>query len=141
MKKTLKAFLQRGLAFGGFGPIVLGIIAAVHQLIAGEPLAVDGIQLLLAIVSTYLLAFVQAGVSVFNQIESWSLPRSLLCHFGTLYVAYVLCYLVNSWIPFHPSVILVFTAVFVVTYFVIWLAVYLSVRAFERRCNEKLNKN
>ena len=138
MKRTFKIFLHRGLTFGGFGPIVVGIVAAIHQLVSGESIATNGVQICLAIVSSYLLAFVQAGATVFNQIESWSLPRSMLCHFGTLYVAYVLCYLVNSWIPFHPIVILVFTAVFVLVYLVTWLAVYLSVRAFERRCNERL---
>lgn len=138
MKSTFKIFLHRGLLFGGFGPIVVGIVAAIHQLVDGSPMVIDGLQICLAIVSSYLLAFVQAGATVFNQIESWSLPRSMLCHFGALYVAYVLCYLINSWIPFHPIVILIFTAIFVFGYFAVWISVYLSVRAFERRCNERL---
>ena len=78
MKSTFKIFLHRGLLFGGFGPIVVGIVAAIHQLVDGSPIATDGLQICLAIVSSYLLAFVQAGATVFNQIESWSLPRSML---------------------------------------------------------------
>lgn len=48
-----------------------------------------GGQVCLAIISTYLLAFLQAGASVFNQIGAWTLPKSLFCRFATLYAAYV----------------------------------------------------
>ena len=99
---------------------------------------VNGGQILLGIVSTYILAFVQAGVSVFNQIEHWSLPKSLFCHFGLLYIVYVLCYIINSWIPFEWGVIWIFTAVFVVVYFVIWFIVYFIVKATSKKLNSKL---
>ena len=128
-----KRFLQRGIAFGGFGPIVTAIVLA---LIPGVTLT--GGQILLAVVSTYVLAFVQAGASVFNQIEHWPLPKSLLCHFGSLYVVYSLCYLVNSWIPFEPMMLVMFTAVFVLVYAVVWLTVYLCVRATSRKLNTKI---
>lgn len=128
-----KQFLQRGLAFGGFGPMVASIVLA---LIPGVTLT--GGQILLAVVSTYALAFVQAGASVFNQIEHWPLPKTLLCHFSLLYVTYSLCYLLNSWIPFEPMVLIIFTAIFVVSYFLIWGIVYLCVRAASRRLNDKI---
>ena len=128
-----KRFLQRGIAFGGFGPIITAVVLA---LIPGVTLT--GGQILLTVVSTYLLAFVQAGVSVFNQIEHWPLPKSLLCHFGSLYVVYSLCYLVNSWIPFEPMMLVIFTAIFVLVYAVVWLTVYLCVRGASRKLNEKI---
>ena len=137
-KRFLRSFLLRGMMFGGFGPIVLGIICLCISASGTEAPIGGGLEVCLGIVSTYLLAFVQAGATVFNQIEEWSLPRSLLCHFSTVYAAYVLCYLVNSWIPFDWRVLLIFTAVFVVGYLIIWLSVFFSVRAFERRCNERL---
>ncbi len=128
-----KQFLQRGLAFGGFGPMVAGIVLA---LIPGVTLT--GSQVLLAVVSTYVLAFVQAGASVFHQIEHWPLPKALLCHFGLLYVTYSLCYLLNSWIPFEPMVLMIFTVIFVVGYFLIWGIVYLCVRAASHHLNDKI---
>lgn len=128
-----KQFLQRGLAFGGFGPMVAGIVLS---LIPGVTLT--GGQVLLAVVSTYVLAFAQAGASVFHQIEHWPLPKALLCHFSLLYVTYSLCYLLNSWIPFEPMVLILFTAIFVVGYFLIWGIVYLCVRAASRRLNDKI---
>ncbi len=139
MNNYAKEFFKRGLIFGGFGPIVMAIIFYIISLCT-EGFSVNGGEVLLAIVSTYILAFVQAGASVFNQIEHWSIPKSLLCHFGLLYIAYVGCYLLNSWIPFEPMVVAIFTAIFVVSYFVIWITVYLCVKAAERKMNKKLAK-
>lgn len=139
MKKYLKEFLRRGLIFGGFGPIVVGIVFAILGW-ALEDFHIEGWQILLAIVSTYLLAFVHAGASVFNQIEHWSIGKSLAFHFISIYLAYSITYVVNSWIPFEPMVLVIFTAVFVVTYAIIWLSVFLAVRATEKKLNKSLRK-
>ena len=125
--------------FGGFGPIIAGVVFAILGATL-EDFHLDGWQILLAIASTYVLAFLQAGASVFNQIEHWSLAKSLLCHFVTIYLAYSLCYIANSWIPFEPMVLVIFTAIFVVAYFVIWFSVYFAVRATEKRLNKNLKK-
>jgi hypothetical protein len=107
--------------------------------LSGVELVLDGVDLFIAIVSIYLLAFVQAGVSVFNQIESWSVARSLFFHLSSIYLAYVVTYLVNTWIPFEPIVILIFTAVFVIAYFAIWLTVYFVTRAVTKKMNNRLS--
>lgn len=133
MNNYAKIFLLRGMLFGGFGPLVAGVV-----FVCIPDVVLTGREVLLAVVSTYLLAFVHAGASVFNQIEHWSLPKSLLCHFGSLYLAYSLCYVVNSWIPFEPMVLAVFTLIFVAIYFVIWGIVYLCVRGESRKLNTKL---
>ena len=138
MNKYVKEFLHRGLIFGGFGPVVVGIVFAILQYTV-EGFSLGGTQVLLAIISTYLLAFVQAGVTVFNQIEHWSTVKSLLCHFGSLYAAYSVCYVANSWIPFDSMVLVIFTAIFVVMFFAIWTVVYLSVRAASRKFNKTLH--
>ncbi|MBE6636967.1 MAG: DUF3021 domain-containing protein [Ruminococcaceae bacterium] len=138
MNRHVKEYLHRGMLFGGFGPIVLGIIFLIHEL-TGNGLSLSGFELFIAILSTYLLAFVQAGASVFNQIEEWPLAKSLACHFGSIYVAYSLCYLINSWIPFDLLVFLIFTAVFVLVYAVIWLTVYLILKSTSKRMNKTLS--
>lgn len=137
MNKYLKEFLHRGLIFAGFGPIVLGIIFFVLSKTLDD-FFVSGGQIFLGILSTYILAFVQAGVTVFNQIDHWSTPKSLFCHFGMLYAVYVLCYILNSWIPFEWGVIGIFTAVFVSTFFIIWFIVYFIVKVTSRKLNKKL---
>ena len=139
MNKYLKSFLHRGLIFGGFGPIILGIIYTVIQS-TQKDFSLSGPEVLTAIVSIYLLAFVQAGASVFNQIESFSLPKSVLCHFSVLYAAYVICYLVNNWIPFNPKVIAIFTAIFLIVYFIVWITVVSILKITTKRLNEKLKQ-
>ncbi|MBR6533566.1 MAG: DUF3021 domain-containing protein [Clostridia bacterium] len=138
MKNYVKEFFKRGLMFAGFGPVVVGIIYLILSKTV-EGFTLNGVEVFTSIVSIYLLAFVHAGASVFNQIDHWPLMKSLLCHFSTLYLAYVLCYLINSWIPFDINVVLIFTAVFVVVYFVVWVIVVLSIKAVSRKMNNKLS--
>lgn len=137
MNKYVKSFFHRGLIFGGFGPIICGIVFLVLSLTLND-FSLSGTEIFLAIVSTYLLAFVHAGASVFNQIEEWSVAKSLLYHFVTLYFAYSFCYIANSWIPFDLRVIMIFTAIFVALYFVIWITVFLCIKAASRKLNSKL---
>lgn len=137
MNKYLKQFLHRGLIFGGFGPVILAIIYFIISKTVNN-FAFSGKEVMLGIISVYLLAFLQAGATVFNQIEHWPITKSLLFHFSTLYVAYVLCYVLNSWIPFIPEVLIIFTLVFVLIYFVIWFTVYISVKTFSKKANQKL---
>ena len=137
MNKYVKQYLQRGLAFGGFGPIILGIV---YAFLEGniEGFALCGGEVLLAIASTYVIAFVQAGSSVFNQIEHWPLAKSLAFHLGSLYAVYTLAYIANTWLPFEPIALIVFTAVFLAVYFAVWLGVYLSVRNVGKKMNNRL---
>ena len=116
MNKYLKEFLHRGLMFGGFGPIVMGIVFFIIEKTV-DGVSFNATEVLLAIVSAYLLAFIQAGATVFNQIEDWPLPKPLLCHFVSLYIAYSGCYLLNTWIPFEPMVLVIFSVAFTATFF------------------------
>ena len=137
MNKYVKEFIHRGLIFGGFGPVILGIIYFILSKTV-DGFMLSGLEVMIGIISTYLLAFVHAGASIFNQIEHWGISKSLLCHLSTLYVAYSLCYVINTWIPFEPKVLLVFTIVFLTIYFVVWGIVYLSVKNISKNCNAKL---
>lgn len=137
MNKYLKEFLLRGMMFSGLGPIILGIIYFILSKAVND-FFLSSFEILLGIVSTYILAFVQAGATVFNQIEHWPITKSLFCHFGLLYVAYVVCYISNSWIPFEWDVVGLFTVVFVVLYFVIWFTVYFIVKATGKKLNSVL---
>ena len=139
MNKYLKEFFHRGLMFGGFGPIIMGIVYFILSSTLDE-FSLSGGEMLVTIISTYLLAFIQAGASIFNQIEHWSPLKSILIHGSVLCASYVLCYLVNSWIMFNVTVVLIFIAVFTLSYLVIWFTVFLCVRASSKRLNAKLKK-
>lgn len=137
MNKYVKEFFHRGLMFGGFGPIIMGIILLIINA-AGEAVTLTAKDYFISTVSIYLLAFVHAGASVFNQIEHWSIPKSVLYHFLSLYIAYSLCYIGNSWIPFEPKVLLIFTAVFAAGYVVVWLTVVIILKSTSKKLNRKL---
>lgn len=133
----VKSFLHRGLLSGGFGPIVAGIVyLCLH--FALEDFTLGGDEVFLAILSTYLLAFVHAGSGVFYQIEAWSLGKSILCHFSLLYASYALCYVLNDWLPFAPLSLAIFTAIFAAIYAVVWLCISISIRLTVRRLNKQL---
>ena len=137
MKFYLKTFLHRGMLFGGFGPIVAAIVYLILSYTV-PGFSLSGGEVFMAVISTYLLAFVHAGASIFNQIEHWPIAKSMLFHFGALYLVYSLCYLLNGWIPFDAAVFLIFTAVFIGAYLVIWLSVFLAAKATGKRLNATL---
>ena len=138
MNIYVKEFIKRGLMFSGLGPVTTALVIFIISHFE-ENLHLGASQVLIMAVSTYILAFVQAGATVFNQIEHWSVPKSLACHFSSLYAVYVFTYLVNTWIPFNINVILVFTAIFVATFFIIWTVVFLAVRHLSRKLNKNLH--
>lgn len=137
MNRYVKEFLHRGLMFAGFGPIIVGIIYFILSYTVKD-FSVGGKENFIAILSIYILAFVHAGSSVFNQIEHWGIMKGLLCQLGTLYIAYLICYLINSWIPFEITVVAIFTAIFIVAYLAIWGIVYLCVKGNAKKLSEKL---
>lgn len=126
--------------FGGFGPIILGIIYFILSNTIDE-FSLDGGQVLVAIISTYFLAFIQAGASVINQIEHWSPMKSLLVHMAILCAAYIGCYLVNSWITFNLMVVLSFIAIFTLGYLVIWFTVFICIQAASKKLNSELKSS
>ncbi len=133
----VKDFFLRGLLFAGFGPMILGIVYLVlHYHL--EDFTLTGTTVFRGILSTYLLAFIHAGSGVFHQIESWSPGKACLCQLSLLYASYVLCYVLNDWLPFEPLAVAIFTAVFAVGYGIICLTVYLSVHAAAKRLNRSL---
>ena len=137
MNKYLKSFLHRGLIFSGFGPIIIGIIYLILQNTV-EGFSLSGGEVFLAIVSTYLLAFVHAGASVFTGIEEWGLAKSFACHFGVLYATYSVCYLANDWIPRSIVGFAVFTGIFAAVYLLVWAIVVICIKAASREFNKRL---
>ena len=135
MKKFLKEFLLRGLICASGGPIVLAVIYG----ILGATGAVEAFspnEVCLGIVTITLLAFIAAGMTAIYQMEQLPLPMMILLHSGGLYVAYILTYLINGWLPNSLIPILAFTGIFVAGYALIWLIIYLV----EKAKADKLNK-
>lgn len=137
MKEIVKEFIKRGIAFCGFGPIIASIIILIIS-INDKDLIVSPIQFATITLSTYLLGFIHAGTSAFHQ-EDISILKAMGLQLLFLYFAYLGSYLINNWIPFDWSVIIIFTLIFVGGYFIIWITIYLIIRYRIKKLNQKLN--
>lgn len=135
MKKFVLEFLRRGLIVSGIGPIVLAIVYLIlQQTAAVETLSVN--QVCIGIFSITALAFIAGGMNAIYQIERLPLMIAILIHGGILYISYLVTYLLNDWLDFGALPIIVFSAVFVVGYIVIWAIIYSIIK----KNTDKLNK-
>ena len=139
MKKILLEFFCRGLAACGLGPIVLAIFYLIlqHQ---GTVQNLTVNQVCTGIFSLSALAFTAGGMNVVYQIERLPLMAAIAIHGSVLYFSYLATYLVNNWLEWGTSPILVFSGVFILGYLLIWAIIYSVIRRNTRRVNEALRK-
>jgi len=139
MKKFVLEFLRRGLIAAGIGPIVLAIVYLIlQQTAAVETLSVN--QVCIGIFSITALAFIAGGMNAIYQIERLPLMLAILIHGGVLYVGYLGTYLLNDWLDFGILPMIVFTAIFVVGYIIIWVIIYSIIKKNTMKLNEGLKK-
>ena len=139
MKKFVLEFLRRGLIASGIGPIVLAIVYLIlQQTAAVETLSVN--QVCIGIFSITALAFIAGGMNAIYQIERLPLMVDILIHGGILYISYLVTYLLNDWLDFGALPIIVFSAVFVVGYIVIWAIIYFIIKRNTDRLNKMLKQ-
>ena len=139
MKRFTLEFLRRGAIASGIGPIVLAIIYMILQQVAEvETLTVN--QVCIGILSLTALAFIAGGLNALYQIERLPLMVAILIHGSILYVSYLATYLINDWLDFGAIPIIIFSAIFVIGYIVIWAIIYSIIKRNTARVNEILNQ-
>ena len=139
MKRVVLDFVNRGLIAMGIGPIVLAIV----YLILKKFDAIDTItvnQVCIGIFSLSALAFIAGGMNAIYQVERMPLMTAILIHGGVLYIGYLGTYLLNDWLDFGVIPMIIFTAIFVVGYIVIWAIIYSIIRRNTAKLNEMLKK-
>ena len=135
MKRYIFEFFRRGFIACGFGPIVLAILYLIlQQQSVIKTLTVN--QVCLGIFSLSALAFIAGGMNVIYQIEQLPLMVAILIHGSVLYVSYLATYLLNDWLEWGMTPILVFSGIFIVGYFAIWAIIY----SITKKHTEKLNQ-
>lgn len=137
MKNYVKAFFVRGMMFAWGGPIVLAIVwLCLKQ--AGVMSTLTVKEGALGIISTAVMAFAVAGISIVYQIEK--LPKIIagLIQFAVIYFNYLGVYLLNGWLALND--IWIFTLIFAVVFAIIWLSVYISIRIKVNKVNDAISK-
>ncbi len=139
MKKLVSEFFRRGLIACGFGPVVLALLYLIlHRYADLETLTVE--QVCVGIFSISSLAFLVGAVNAIYQIERLPLMAAILIHGGVLYGAYLGTYLLNDWLEMNTVAILVFSAIFVVGYLIIWSVIYGIIKRNTKRLNAILEQ-
>ena len=139
MKKIILDFLRRGFIACGLGPIVLAVLYLIlQQSAAVETLTVN--QVCIGIFSLTALAFIAGGMNAVYQIERLPLMVAVLIHGVVLYVSYLGTYLLNDWLDWGVTPILVFSGIFVVGYLAIWAIIYSIIKRNTEKLNEILKK-
>ncbi len=139
MKKFVLDFLRRGLFACGFGPMVLAVLYLVLQHHgAVQTLTVD--QVCLGIFSLSALAFIAGGMNAIYQVERLPLMVAISIHGGALYISYLVTYLLNGWLEWGTTPILVFSGIFVVGFLAIWAVIYSIIKKNTKRLNEMLKQ-
>ncbi|MBQ8210120.1 MAG: DUF3021 domain-containing protein [Clostridia bacterium] len=137
MKKFISDFFLRGLMAAAGGPVVLAIVYGILGA-TGEVSSFTPKEVCLGIFTITLLALFVGGMTAIYQVEKLPLVSAILIHGAGLYVAYILIYLINGWLKRQLVPVLIFTAVFIVGYAVIWLIIYRCTKIQTDRINKKL---
>ena len=139
MKKHFLEFLRRGFVSCGFGPIVLAIFYLIlRQQGAVQILTVE--QVCIDIFSLTALAFMAGGMNFVYQIEQMPLMVAIFIHGSVLYISYLVTYLLNDWLEWSITPILVFTCIFIFGYLAIWAVIYSIIKRNTDKINAILKK-
>ena len=138
MRQVIREFFRRGLVACGFGPLILAVVYLILQQAGLRTLTVY--EVCVGIVSLWGLAFLAGGMNVVYQIERLPLMGAILLHGTVLYVGYLVTYLVNDWLAWGMTPVLVFTAIFVLGYLAVWAVIYGITRRNTARLNAMLKQ-
>ena len=139
MKKHIMEFIRRGMIACGFGPMVLaGLYLILQHTGTVETLTVQ--EVCTGIFSLSALAFIAGGLNFLYQMERLPLMVAILIHGGVLYLSYLGTYLLNGWLEWGVTPMLVFSGIFAVGYLVIWAVIYSIIKKNTDKINEVLKK-
>ena len=121
--------------FAWGGPVILAIV---WMCLKGAGVVADLTvnEAVLGIISTTILAFIAAGVSIVYKIENLPKASAGLLQAAVLYIDYLGFYLLNGWIPLNQ--IWFFTIIFLAVFAVIWFSIYIPIRIKVKKINKMI---
>ena len=136
MKKHIMEFGKRGRMFAWGGPVITALIwYFLWKTGKIESLSVQ--EAFTGVLTTSVLAFVVAGVTIVHQIETLPKLTAALIQGAVLYVDYLVFYLINGWIT--ADKILIFTVIFALGFVAIWACIYIPTRIHVEKMNHRLH--
>lgn len=137
MKQYRSEFIKRGLMAAAGGPVILAIIYGCLGA-SGAVAALTPNEVCLGILSITLMAFIAGGITMIYTVESLPLPSAILLHAGVLYLDYLIMYLLNGWLP--RNAVGVFSLIFFAGFVLVWLVIYLCIRAKTQKLNARMKR-
>ena len=137
MKRFACDFVHRGLIAFGFGPIVLAIIYTFLQKY-NVVQTIPTNEVILSILTSALLAFIAGGINAVYKVERLPLFSAILIHAVSLYLDYIVIYLVNDWMKAEFLSLAVFSVCFFSGFAIIWAFIYLCIKKKTEELNKKL---
>lgn len=140
IKRYYKDIILRGIISMGFGPIILAIVYAV----LGFSKVADTVsifEMCIGIISISALAFISGSLTMLYKIEEIPLTWSILSHGIVLYFTYLLVYIINNWLEPGYGPFVVFTCIFIGSYLIIWMAIYLITKKQTDKLSKIIERN
>lgn len=139
MRKFIRDFIRRGCIACGIGPVVLGILYLILQ--QEEVISVLTVnEVCTGIFSLAALAFISGGINAIYQLERLPLMVAILIHGSILYISYLGTYLLNDWLDIGLLPVIVFSAIFLFGYLVIWAVIYAIIKRNTAEINARLKE-
>lgn len=137
MKKHFRNFCVRGMTFAWTGPVILAVVWLCLER-AGNVSMLTVNEAVLGIVSSAIMAFVAAGISIVYQIENIPKAFAGLTQCAVLYIDYLGIYIINGWIP--TDRIWVFTLIFLAVFVIVWSSIYIPIHIRVKKINRTLRE-
>lgn len=137
MKKHFRNFCVRGMTFAWTGPVILAVVwLCLERVGIVSMLTVN--EAVLGIVSSAIMVFVAAGISIVYQIENIPKAFAGLIQCAVLYIDYLGIYIINRWIP--TDRIWVFTLIFLAVFVIVWSSIYIPIHIRVKKINRTLRE-
>lgn len=137
MKKHFRNFCVRGMTFAWTGPVIRAVVWLCLER-AGIVSMLTVNEAVLGIVSSAIMAFVAAGISIVYQIENIPKAFAGLIQCAVLYIDYLGIYIINGWIP--TDRIWVFTLIFLAVFVIVWSSIYIPIHIRVKKINRTLRE-
>ncbi len=135
----MKTFLFRsmvGVFFGGF----LAVLLTYGVIFFGDQTTLDSSLFVKNSLGVIFCGWLFTVSPLYFEIHSIKLPLQTVLHFFTVTVVYFILAYGIGWIPKGAVNILIFLAIALVAYSVIWIAFYLYFKNESKKLNEDLQQ-